>query len=44
MYNDFRFLDEDAINKVIAIDIHTKPNAVIVVRTTLKVNSTKVLA
>jgi NAD+-dependent protein deacetylase SIR2 len=44
LYNDFGFPDEKAINKVKAVDIHTKPNAVIVVGTALKVDSAKFLA
>jgi NAD+-dependent protein deacetylase SIR2 len=40
-YNEFGFLDQDAINEVTAKDIRTKPNAVIVVGTALKVQSVK---
>jgi hypothetical protein len=44
LYNDFEFLDKKAINKVKAADIYTKPDAVIVVGTALKVDSAKFLA
>ena len=44
MYNNFGFPDKDAINEFIAVEIHIKPNAVIVVGTALKVDLVKFLA
>ena len=41
LYNEFGFPDEDAISEVTAADIRTKPDAVIVVGTALKVPSAK---
>jgi NAD+-dependent protein deacetylase SIR2 len=44
LYNDFDYLDAEAINKVRAADLKAKPDAVIVVSTALKVESAKALA
>ena len=44
MYTKFRFLNKDAIKEVTAVDICTKPNAVIVTATALRVPFAKLLA
>ena len=44
LYQDFDYLDTEAIDIVRTADLSVKPNAVIVVGTTLKVDSAKILA
>jgi len=44
LYTKFEFLDKDAIKEVTAADIYTKPNAVIVTATALRVLFAKLLA
>jgi NAD+-dependent protein deacetylase SIR2 len=44
LYNDFDYPDTEAINKVKAADLKTKPNVVIVVGTALKVELAKAFA
>jgi NAD-dependent SIR2 family protein deacetylase len=44
LYNDFDYLDTEAINKVKAADLKAKPDTVIVVSTALKVKLAKAFA